>query len=258
MNAAPEEPGLGPHVAAVEAVDEPRATISPAQRFAHVDTWVVDLDNTLYPPHSDLFPKIDARMTVFMCHLFGLDGLSTRALQKYYYKQHGTTLAGLMADYGMDPADFLAFVHDIDRTSILPNPALGAAIAALPGRRLILTNGSREHALRTCERLGIDQMFEDVFDVVAADMLPKPHPDTYAKFFARHDVDPRRAAMFEDIPRNLLEPHARGMVTTLVTPRVGADDHRDPWETAREHPPHVDFVTDDLETFLASLRPPRP
>jgi putative hydrolase of the HAD superfamily len=244
---SPQGPALGEHLAATPGSGDPRA------RFAHVDTWVFDLDNTLYPPHSDLWPKIDDRMTVFMCHLFGLDGLSTRALQKYYYQRHGTTLRGLIDDYGLDPAAFLEFVHDIDRSNIAPNLTLAGAIAALPGRRLILTNGSRDHALRTCERLGFADLFEDVFDIVAANLLPKPHPDAYALFFERHGVDPARAAMFEDIARNLLVPHERGMVTTLVVPQEGARDHRDPWETARQRPPHVDFVTDDLDGFLLAL-----
>ncbi|MFZ9500371.1 MAG: pyrimidine 5'-nucleotidase [Beijerinckiaceae bacterium] len=246
---APAGPSLGPHVAAAPGAG------APARRFAHVDVWVFDLDNTLYPPHSDLWPKIDDRMTVYMCHLFGLDGLSTRALQKYYYLRHGTTLKGLVDEYGLDPAPFLDFVHDIDRSSIAPDHALAQAIAALPGRKLILTNGTRDHALRTCERLGLADLFEDVFDIVAANLLPKPHPDAYEAFFDRHGVDPARAAMFEDIARNLLAPHARGMVTTLVVPAAGAHDHRDPWETARERPAHVDFVTDDLSGFLAALRP---
>lgn len=233
----------------------PAPEASPAARFAHVDVWVFDLDNTLYPPHSDLWPKIDDRMTAFMCHLFGLDGLSTRALQKYYYRQHGTTLRGLIDDYGLDPAPFLEFVHDIDRSNIFPDHTLAAAIAGLPGRRLILTNGSRDHALRTCERLGLADLFEDVFDIVAANLLPKPHPDAYELFFERHGVDPARAAMFEDIARNLLVPHQRGMATTLVVAAADAADHRDPWEVARERPPHVDFITDDLAGFLAALRP---
>ncbi|MDB5571121.1 MAG: pyrimidine 5-nucleotidase [Hyphomicrobiales bacterium] len=251
----PPETAAVPHA----AVADPAAlegVRSVAERFAHVDTWVFDLDNTLYRPDSDLWPLIDDRMTVFMCHMFGLDGLSTRALQKYYYLKHGTTLKGLVDETGMDPGPFLDFVHDIDRSSIVADAALASAIAALPGRRLILTNGSRDHALRTCEALGIDALFEDVFDIVAANLLPKPHPDAYEMFFARHDVEPSRAAMFEDIARNLLAPHARGMVTTLVTPVQGSPDHRDPWETARTHPPHVDFVTDDLAAFLATVRPP--
>ncbi len=221
--------------------------------FAHVDTWVFDLDNTLYPASSDLWPKIDARITVFLAHLFGLDGLSSRALQKYYYQRYGTTLRGLMEEHEVSSDEFLAFVHDIDRSSVLPNHCLAQAITKLPGRKLILTNGSHEHALRTAEKLGIHEMFEDIFDIVAADLVPKPAAETYQRFFDRHGVDPAKAAMFEDIAHNLVVPHARGMVTTLVVPVQGAHDHREPWEIAGADAGHVQFVTDDLEAFLSGL-----
>jgi putative hydrolase of the HAD superfamily len=222
-------------------------------RFAHVDTWVFDLDNTLYPAGSDLWPKIDARITHFLAELFGLDGLSSRALQKYYYQRYGTTLRGLMEEHEISSDEFLAFVHDIDRSSLMPNHSLAKAITELPGRKLILTNGSREHALRTAEKLGIHEMFEDIFDIVAADLVPKPAAETYQRFFDRHAVEPARAAMFEDISHNLVVPHARGMVTTLVVPKAGQEDHREPWEIAGANAAHVEFVTNDLEGFLAGL-----
>jgi putative hydrolase of the HAD superfamily len=237
------------------------AAVSPAeiqQRFTHVDTWVFDLDNTLYPASSDLWPKIDARITLFMCQLFGLDGMSSRALQKYYYERYGTTLRGLMEEHEITADEFLEFVHDIDRSSLIPNHSLATAITALPGRKLILTNGSREHALRTAEQLGLDKMFEDVFDIVAGDLVPKPNPQAYERFFEKHGVDPAAAAMFEDIERNLVVPHARGMRTTLVVPKPGQRDHRDPWEVAKERPRHVDYVTDDLEGFLRQMVPQTP
>jgi len=221
--------------------------------FAHVDTWVFDLDNTLYPPHCDLWPKIDDRMTVFMADMLGLDGMSTRALQKYYYRQHGTTLRGLIDEYDIDPAKFLQFVHDIDRTSVEPDLDLHAAIAALPGRKLIFTNGSREHALRTSERLGIEKLFDDVFDIAAAEFVPKPDARAYDLFFARHAIAPERAVMFEDISRNLIIPKQRRMNTVLVVPKAGDLDHREGWEIVRDPSPHVDFVTDNLAVFLAGL-----
>jgi putative hydrolase of the HAD superfamily len=221
--------------------------------FRRVDTWVFDLDNTLYPPDSDLWPRIDARITAYMIALFGLDGLSSRALQKYYYQRYGTTLSGLIHEYGVAPADFLQFVHDIDRTSLAPNPALGQAIEALPGRKLILTNGSHAHALATAKQLGIDHLFDDMFAIEHGDYLPKPALQTYQRFFARHDVDPARAAMFEDIVHNLEAPHVSGMLTVLVRPKLGAADHREPWEVSPATPPHVDFVTDDLTGFLRRL-----
>jgi putative hydrolase of the HAD superfamily len=256
---AGDDPALGadePAVAVAHAPADTPAIVVPAeiaQRFAHIDTWVFDLDNTLYPASSDLWPKIDARITLFMCELFGLDGMSSRALQKYYYERYGTTLRGLMEEHEITADDFLEFVHDIDRSSLLPNHSLATAITALPGRKLILTNGSREHALRTAEQLGLDKMFEDVFDIVAGDLVPKPNPQAYERFFEKHGVDPAGSAMFEDIERNLVVPHARGMRTTLVVPKPGQRDHRDPWEVAKERPRHVDYVTDDLEGFLHQI-----
>ncbi len=220
--------------------------------FSHVETWVFDLDNTLYSPECDLWPKIDRRITLFMMHLFGLDGISARALQKYYYRHYGTTLRGLMEDHGVSAAEFLAFVHDIDRSSLTPDLALAEAIAALPGRKLVLTNGSRDHALRTAEALGL--AFDDIFDIEAAEHLPKPGLKTYERFFERHAVDPKSAAMFEDLDRNLVIPHDRGMTTVLVVPKPGQPDHREPFEIpSDEIMPHVDYVTSDLAGFLTEI-----
>jgi putative hydrolase of the HAD superfamily len=230
----------------------------PIDTLTRVNTWVFDLDNTLYPADSDLWPKIDQRITMFLSHLFGLDGMSSRALQKYYYQRYGTTLRGLMEEHDVGPDDFLDFTHDIDRSSLLPNLALATAITALPGRKLILTNGSREHALRTSEALGIEAMFEDIFDIAAADFVPKPAAATYERFFEKHAVDPARAVMFEDLARNLVIPHERGMATVLVVPKPGQKDHRDAFEiTSEAVPAHIDFVTNDLALFLKGLVPGR-
>ena len=223
--------------------------------FRRVDTWVFDLDNTLYPPDSDLWPLIDARITAYMIALFGLDGLSARALQKHYYRLYGTTLAGLIHEYDVAPEEFLHFVHDIDRSSLAPNPGLEQAIEALPGRKLVLTNGSHAHALATAKQLGIDHLFEAFFAIEQADYLPKPALSTYQRFFERHKVDPAKAVMFEDIVHNLEAPRASGMLTVLVRPKAGAGDHREAWEKHDAIPPHVDFVTDDLEDFLRRLAP---
>ena len=221
-----------------------KITPGPVQeRFARVDTWVFDLDNTLYPFGSDVWPQIDQRITAFFTGTFGMDGLSARALQKHYYERYGTSLRGLMVEDGIRPDTFLDFVHDIDRSGLASNPPLAAAIAALPGRKLILTNGSQLHALRTCEQLGIDHLFEGMFDIVAADMVPKPDPGAYQRFFDRHQVDPARAAMFEDLSKNLVVPHARGMATVWVV------EHG-----AKPEPlPFVDFTTPDLVGFLQGV-----
>jgi putative hydrolase of the HAD superfamily len=227
--------------------------LSLRAKFNHVDTWVFDLDNTLYPSDSDLWPKIDKRITLFLMALFGLDGLSARALQKHYYQRHGTTLRGLINEDLAGHEEFLAFVHDIDRSTLAPNPSLAEEIAALPGRKLIFTNGSRDHAVRTAAQLGLGSVFEDVFDIVASNMIPKPAAAAYAAFFDKHEVDPARAAMFEDIAKNLLVPRARGMTTTLVIAKVDQADHREAHDRAVDDAHSIDFATSDLAGFLASV-----
>jgi len=224
-----------------------------AARFSTIDTWVFDLDNTLYPQTADLWPRIDARITLFMMRLFGLDALSMHALQKHYYRQYGSTMLGLMVEHNVDAGIYLEFVHDIDRSALPRNHSLAEAIAALPGRKLILTNGSRHHAIETAKQLGIDHLFEDIFDIIAADFIAKPEAGAYERFFERLKVDPTRAALFEDIPRNLLVPHERGMTTVLVTPGAGENVARETWEIAQGDEPHIDFVTDDLTGFLEEL-----
>jgi len=224
-----------------------------AERFARIDTWVFDLDNTLYPATSNLWRTIDDRITLFMMRLFGLDAISLRALQKHYYLQYGTTLRGLMTEHGVDAELYLSFVHDIDRSIIAPDHSLGAAIAALPGRALILTNGSRRHAIDTCRQLGIDHLFQDIFDIIAADFIAKPEAGAYERFFAHCKVDPARAVLFEDIARNLVVPHQHGMTTVLVAPRPGESLEREAWEMAQGDETHVDFVTRDLAGFLEAI-----
>jgi len=237
--------------ASLAAPDDAEASLRA--KFGHVDAWVFDLDNTLYPSDSDLWPSIDKRITLFLMTLFGLDGLSARALQKHYYQRHGTTLRGLIDEGVARPEEFLAFVHDIDRSTLRPDPSLAAQIAALPGRKLIFTNGSRDHALRTAAQLGMADLFEDVFDIVASNMIPKPAAAAYATFFDKHGVDPARAAMFEDIARNLEIPRALGMTTTLVTAKIDQADHREAHDRAVDDAHAIDFSTSDLAGFLTSV-----
>jgi putative hydrolase of the HAD superfamily len=222
--------------------------------FGHVTTWVFDLDNTLYPPDSGIWPKINERITLFLIDLFGLDGQSARALHRHYYMRHGTTLRGLIEE-NIDGATerFLDFVHDIDRSALQPNPALAREVGRLPGRKLIFTNGSRNHAILTVRQLGLDGLFEDAFDIVAASLTPKPAEEAYQAFCNRYDVDPRRAAMFEDVARNLAVPKAKGMKTVLVTAKPGTADHRELHDWAGGESAFVDYVTDDLGQFLARL-----
>lgn len=232
---------------------EPTPQPTLASSFTHIETWVFDLDNTLYPHHAKLWEQVDNRITIWIADYLDIDGLAARVLQKHYYERHGASLRGLMTDERFVPDMFLEFVHDIDHSPLEPNPQLGRAIAALPGRKLIFTSGSRKHAQAIAERLGVSDCFEDVFDIVAADFLPKPAKATYERFLARHGVEPKRAVMFEDLARNLVVPAEMGMTTVLVVPERSKEIVREAWELEGRLDPHIHHVTDDLAGFLSSL-----
>jgi putative hydrolase of the HAD superfamily len=211
--------------------------------LGHVDTWLFDLDNTLYPPEAEFMSLIEGRMTAFVARETGLPRDQAFALQKRYLSEHGTTLAGLMANHGVDPEAFLDEVHDVSMASLVPDPELRAAIAALPGRRLVFTNGDRRHAERVLEKLKLDDLFEATFHIALADYIPKPHPKTFARMVEAHDVTPATTAFFEDSARNLAPAFALGMITVLVGPHALEAEHD-----------FVRFRTTDLAAFLRTAR----
>ena len=225
--------------------------------FTNIDTWVFDLDNTLYPHHLNLWHQVDAKIRDYIARFLDVSHEEAFRLQKEYYQRYGTTMRGMMTEHGMTPDDYLEVVHQIDHSPLTPNPELGAAIARLPGRKLILTNGTRKHAEAVMRRLEIDRHFEDVFDIAAADLDPKPLPQVYDRFLARHGVDAAKAAMFEDLARNLEVPYALGMTTVLVVPQGTRAVLREDWELAGRDAPHIDHVTDDLAEFLTTIAAPR-
>jgi putative hydrolase of the HAD superfamily len=185
-------------------------------RLADAEVWLFDLDNTLYPPHVNLFAEIDERMRGFIAEFLGLPLDEAFALQKRYFREFGTSLRGLMDNHGLDPAPFLAHVHDIDVTLLSPDPRLETALARLPGRKIVFTNASTRHAERVMERLGIGHHFEAIFDIVDADFRPKPEPDAYRQLVARHRVEPRATVMVEDMARNLRPAADLGMTTVWI------------------------------------------
>jgi len=228
-------------------------TLPDPTRFAHVTDWVFDLDNTLYPHHSNLFSQIDVKMTAYVGELLSLPRDDARKLQKELYREYGTTLNGLMTRHGIDPDDFLEKVHDIDYSWLVPDPVLGTAIRQLPGRKFIFTNGDRRHAERTARQLGILDHFDDIFDIVAAGLNPKPARQTYEKFAALHAVTGHNAVMFEDLARNLSVPKSLGMTTVLIVPRNFEPTFSEIWEREAAEEDDVDFVTDDLAGFLTTI-----
>jgi putative hydrolase of the HAD superfamily len=221
--------------------------------FGDVDTWVFDLDNTLYPHHVNLWQQVDARIGEFVSAWLKVSREEARRIQKDYYRRFGTTMRGMMTLHGVRADDYLSYVHQIDHSPLEPNPAMGAAITKLPGRKLILTNGSVDHVDKVLERLGLAAHFDGVFDIIAAELEPKPAPQTYQRFLKLHDVNPAKAAMFEDLARNLVIPHQLGMTTVLVVPDGSEEVVREDWELEGRGAAHVDHVTDDLTGFLQKL-----
>jgi len=190
--------------------------------LTQIDIWLFDLDNTLYPIEAEFMGLIEKRMTAFVARQTGLDPADAYALQKRYLHEHGTTLAGLMANHGVDPEAFLDEVHDVSLDGLSPDPALRAALERLPGRRLVFTNGDARHAARVLDKLAIADMFEAVFHIADALYLPKPHPDTFQRMIAAHHIGPTRAAFFEDSEKNLAPAAKLGMTTVLVGPHAAA------------------------------------
>jgi len=227
--------------------------MNPKRGFAHIDTWVFDLDNTLYPHHVNLWQQVDRRIGEYIAGYLKVPADEARRIQKDYYRRYGTSMRGMMSLHGVSADEYLAYVHQIDHSPLEPNPAMGAAIARLPGRKLVLTNGSTDHAGKVLERLGIGAHFEAVFDIIAAELEPKPAPQTYQRFLDLHGVNPASSAMFEDLARNLVVPHQLGMTTVLVVPDGAREVVREEWELEGRDAGHVDHVTDDLTGFLERL-----
>ena len=214
----------------------------PLSPFRHVRHWVFDLDNTLYPPAARLFDQIEARMTAYVMRVLGMSRPEADRLRGHYWQSHGTTLAGLIREHGIDPEPYLADVHDISLAALTPDPALHAAIAALPGRRIVYTNGSAPYAARVIAARGLSGLFDAVYGVEHAGYRPKPERAAFETVFAADGLDPAQAAMFEDDARNLAAPHAMGMRTVLVA------------ETP-ERADHIHHHTEDLVAFLRRFRP---
>lgn len=219
------------------------AAMLPA--LAHIDAWIFDLDNTLYPASANLFAHIDRRMTQFVGDLLGLDPAEAFRVQKEYFHAHGTTLAGLMAGHDVDPAAFLAYVHDIEMDVLEQDAPLAAALAKLPGRKLVFTNGDKPYALKVLDRLGLGGHFEAVHDITAMGLVPKPQPSAYAGLCAAFNIDPSRAIFFEDMARNLVPAKAIGMTTVWVD--NGSEQGP---EAARDH---IDYTVHALTPWLTSI-----
>ncbi|MEL6679293.1 MAG: pyrimidine 5'-nucleotidase [Pseudomonadota bacterium] len=211
----------------------------PHDRFSHVTEWVFDLDNTLYSREADVFGQMDSLIVGYLERELGLDTAAADRMRESYFRDHGATVAGLVRNHGIDPDPFLEEVHDLDLSVLTPDPDLAEAIRALPGRKIVFTNGTREHARRVTAARGLSGVFEALYGTEDAHYTPKPEAGAFDHVFGKARINGPRAAMFEDDPNNLRVPHARGLRTVLVD----GDDSG----------PHIDFRTHDLTGFLTQL-----
>jgi putative hydrolase of the HAD superfamily len=217
--------------------------------LAHIESWIFDLDNSLYPHSCNLFELVDRRIGDYVQQLLGLDAEAARRVQKNYFHAHGTTLAGLMADHGVEPGHFLDFVHDIDLARVTADPELVAAMDALPGRKFIFTNAGEDYARRVLDRLGLANAFDGLHDIHAMNYVPKPDPGGYRAICAKHEIDPARALFADDMVRNLAPAKAIGMTTLWID----NGSEQGPQAAPADLPDFVDHRTASIAGWLREM-----
>lgn len=210
----------------------------------HVESWIFDLDNSLYPASANLFSLIDARMSQFIQRLLGCGHDQARGVQKGYFRDHGTTLAGLMREHGVDPHEFLEYVHDIDLARLTADPRVVEALDRLPGRKFVFTNGDERYARRVLDRLGLANAFDGLHDIHAMGYVPKPDPRSYSAMCDRHAIEPKRALFVEDMARNLKPAKELGMTTVWVDNGSEQAGHG-------ADPDFIDYRTADIAEWLS-------
>jgi putative hydrolase of the HAD superfamily len=239
--------------AAMERLHSAEIAMAPAgvPDFGHVRSWIFDLDNTLYRADNGVFAQIEARMTDYVERLLNLPRDAARAVQKDLYRQYGTTLNGLMREHDCDAEEYLAYVHDIDLGDLAADPGLKAALARLPGRRFVFTNGCANHAARILDRIGLADSFDAVWDIRTMQFMPKPMAEAYACVMAAGMIEGSEAAMFDDIARNLVPARALGMTTVWLKTDAPWGKHGPLMDVA---PGDIEHETDNLTQFLNTIR----
>ena len=215
-------------------------------RLSSIDCWIFDLDNSLYPASTNLFELIDVRMGEYISKRLGCTSAEARTIQKGFFRDHGTTLAGLMKEHSVEPREFLDYVHDIDLARLAADPRVVAALDLLPGRKLVFTNGDEVYARRVLDRLGLANAFEAVHDIHAMDYVPKPDPAAYAAMCERHSIVPARALFAEDMARNLVPAKRLGMTTVWV-------DNGSEQASHDFDPAFIDYRITDIGDWLSEI-----
>ena len=214
--------------------------------FRSIKYWIFDLDNTLYSGDTKVFDQVDKKMSKYISNKLSVSIEEAKKIQKSYFYEYNTTLNGMIKNHKIDPAEFLEFVHDIDIDFLQKDPDLAKEIEKLEGKKIIFTNGSRKHALNITKRIGIDQYFDDIFDIVNANFIPKPAMEPYKKLVEKHKIDPKLCVFIEDIARNLKPAYEMGMKTVWI-------ENDEPWAKKFSDSDFVNYKTNNLSEFLKKI-----
>jgi len=214
--------------------------------FNSIKCWIFDLDNTLYSGKTKVFEQVDKRMSKYISNKLNISVEEAKKVQKNYFYKYNTTLNGMIKNHKIDPDEFLEFVHDINIDFLQKDPVLGKEIEKLDGKKIIFTNGSRKHAINVSKQIGIDQLFDDIFDIVDAEFIPKPLLQPYKKLVKKHKIDPKLCVLVEDIARNLKPAYEMGMKTVWI-------ENDEPWASKFSDSEFVNYRTNNLSEFLKKI-----
>ena len=214
--------------------------------FKLIKFWIFDLDNTLYSGDTKVFQQVDKRMSKYISDKLSVNLEEAKKIQKNYFHEYNTTLNGMIKNHKIEPNEFLEFVHDINIDFLQKDPVLAEEIKKLEGLKIIFTNGSRKHALNVTKKLGIDDLFDDIFDIVDCDFIPKPLVEPYKKLVKKHKIDPKLCVLVEDIARNLKPAYEMGMKTVWI-------ENDEPWACKFSDKEFINYKTNNLPEFLKKI-----
>ena len=208
--------------------------------------WIFDLDNTLYSGKTRVFEQVDKKMSKYISEKLKVSVDEAKKIQKNYFYEYNTTLNGMIKNHKIDPNEFLEFVHDINIDFLKKDLELQKELLKLKGKKIIFTNGSRKHALNVTQKIGIDQCFDDIFDIVDSNFVPKPAIEPYNELVKKHKIDPKSCLFVEDIARNLKPAYEMGMKTVWI-------ENDEPWARKFSDSEFINYKTNDLSGFLKKI-----
>ena len=216
------------------------------KEFQKIKFWIFDLDNTLYSGKTKVFEQVDKKMSKYISEKLKISIEEAKKIQKNYFHEYNTTLNGMIKNHKIDANEFLEFVHDIDIDFLKKDILLGEELKKLDGKKIIFTNGSKKHALNVTQKIGIDQHFDSIFDIVESEFIPKPAIEPYKKLVKKHKIDPKLCVLVEDIARNLKPAYEMGMKTVWIK-------NNEPWASKFSDSNFVNYRTSNLPEFLRKI-----